>query len=136
MQTLNMQTPTPLSENIKKTLCYLPNHQRISEYYINKNIEAKVLVDHKSEIKNFNYSIENSLNILKISYPELYDNLSEKIIKKINGKKLADEEEEFVLDEVISATDTDTETESESENEFSDEFSQDDKYETESDFSD
>ncbi len=116
---------------IKKTLYYLPNHQRVSEYYIAK--EGRLEEQEQEEIIVNNYSIENSLNILKTTYPDLYDTLSEKIIKKINGKKTTEEEEDFIAGASVSDTDSDTETGSE--NEFSDEYSQDDKYETESDFS-
>lgn len=98
-----------LTEKDKLLLSYVPTHQRLSEIYVrNKKIE-------RVEIPN-DFSIENSLELLKNVDPLLYDHITE--IKR--NKEIEIENED---DFSVSSSSEKEECEEESECEDSDEMS-------------
>jgi hypothetical protein len=129
-----------MDNSIKKlALKYIPSHQRVSEWALLERMNKKM---NKEQDPEQEFSLEKSLEILEKSYPIYYESLSEKAIKKIYGRNRpldskGQEDDEFIIDnsDCSSESSESSSASSEEESEFSDEFSQDDKYESESDFS-
>jgi hypothetical protein len=126
-----MEDQKQIKQNI--SLQYFPNHQKLSRcliYEETKEAKDKTKIDKSKDF--LNYSLENSLDILKEKYPEYYKELSEKNI--IKYKKIINEHEtqDSDSDDLTDTTPTAEELEEEEESLFSSE----DTYESESDFSD
>jgi hypothetical protein len=113
---------------VRKSLEYLPSHQRLCILYIlNKKKETQLVQDSV-------FSIDNSLELLKTSDPMLYNHLSEKKIKFLNEQQSMENNEDTELFIIDKIDDSESDTESESESLSSGGSA--DPYDSENDFSD
>ncbi len=120
-------TTTDLYDIKKKALLYFPGHQRVSELYLltNNSENCRVVTEEP-------FSIDNSLEILKNNYTELYANLAELKIRINTGSNNIEESEDFIIDRL---SDTESEEEDDEGIEEDDSVDDDTKYESESEFS-